>query len=154
MAGAERLRLPDPGRSEPAPQASAPCENRPGQSDNCVRVLACLGVHGVYFDGRAYGWDTGPVLGQTSTGVDCAGHWASGGLMGTGQAGLYCQDGLTARVIYYSQDPVTGTVIGSGTDSAGRGIRVWSGDNVIKYLTPDGRPSAELPCGAAPIPIS
>ncbi|MCC1491001.1 hypothetical protein [Cognatishimia sp. F0-27] len=129
------------------------CVLIPGSQQSCARVLACIGVQGLYFDGGAYGWDSGVVLGLRSDGVPCAGEWTSGGLFGSGNARLECEDGLTVGAIYYSQDPQSGTAIGRGTDSMGRGIIAWSGENVLKYLTAEGAPSAALPCGPTPIPI-
>ncbi|SLN55953.1 hypothetical protein PSJ8397_02956 [Pseudooctadecabacter jejudonensis] len=148
-AAAQTLEVP--GRTDSPPSPSR-CENAIGSEDSCVRVLACVGNDGVYFDGEAIGWDTGTLRGFMSDGHDCIGTWSSGGLGGTGFAQLACDDGTTADVIYYSQDPDTGTVIGRGQDSAGRFIKAWSGLNVLAYLTQDSTP--ELPCTAGAIPIS
>ncbi|WP_136442005.1 hypothetical protein [Pacificoceanicola onchidii] len=148
---AEGFKLPGIGTEKPA----APiCQNIPGDQNNCVRVLACIGSDGLYFDGAARGWDQGIVTGATSEGIPCAGHWRSGGFLGSGTSQMRCEDGLGVDVLYYTQDGVTGTVIGRGTDSLGRAIIVWTGENVLKYLTPEGRPNAELPCGPTPIPVS
>lgn len=130
------------------------CVNRPFDASNCVRVLACIGQGGVIFDGRAIGWDTGTVSGFTNQGVMCAGRWRSGGFMGTGQAQMECEDGMTIAVLYYSQDSKTGTVIGRGTASDGREIRAWSGENVLRYLGRDGRIATHLPCGPVDVPMS
>jgi len=152
-AAAQQTTLPPLG-GEPAAPAIPDCVLTPGSPESCSRVLACIGVDGLYFDGGAFGWDTGEVLGQRNDGVACAGPWRSGGFLGTGTAQLLCEDGLTGDAIYYSQDDETGTTIGRGTDSLGRPVIAWSGENVLRYLTPDGSPSARLPCGATPIPIS
>jgi hypothetical protein len=130
----------------------AACDNIPFSQDNCVRVLACIGDAGVYFDGQARGWDAGPVTGVMSTGVTCSGEWRSDGPAGTGLSSLACSDQSRADVVYYSQDNETGTVIGQGLDSRGRYIRVWSGTNVLDFLTEDGETA--LPCVQGDIPIS
>jgi hypothetical protein len=145
-----------PGLSDKTPKAPAlpACENHPYSQQNCVRVLACIGDTGLHFDGQARGWDQGVVLGATSEGVPCAGQWRSGGFMGAGTSQMTCQDQLSVNVLYYTQDNETGTVIGRGMDSFGRSIIVWTGQNVLKFLTPDGKIGAELPCGPTPIPIS
>lgn len=151
-AAAEGLRLPglsNPAETRAQPKACLPIPNSP---DSCVRVLACIGDSGLYFNGHALGWDTGPVVGKTSAGEFCEGTWKSGWITGT--AHLTCTDGLTVDVLYYKQDNDTGTVTGSGTDSLGRSVITWTGENVLKFLTEKGRPGPELPCGPTPIPIS
>ncbi|KIT14814.1 hypothetical protein [Jannaschia aquimarina] len=130
------------------------CENVPFDQANCVRALACLGTEGVHFDGMARGWDAGTLSGELSDGAACVGRWSSDGPLGTGIADLVCDDGTEADIVYYTQDNVTGTVIGRGMDNRGRAIRAWSGLNVLEFLTPDGQLGAELPCGDAPVPIS
>lgn len=150
---AQQTTLPPIGEAPRAPVVPN-CTLQPGSQDSCARVLACIGDEGLYFDGGVYGWEAGIVLGARNDGVACAGHWQSGGFLGTGTAQLECKDGLTVQALYYSQDSMTGTAIGRGTDSIGRAVVAWSGENVLGYLTPDGRPGAELPCGPTPIPIS
>lgn len=144
-----------PGQEDPDPNDTLPeCENRPYDKSNCVRVLACLGGDGLWFDGQAHGWDTGIVLGHLNTGTPCTGTWSANGPLGTGFSRLTCENGLSADVIYYSQHNETGTVIGHGMDSTGRALRVWTGLNVLEFLTPDQKSAPELPCTATPIPIS
>ncbi|MDA7423759.1 hypothetical protein [Thalassococcus lentus] len=154
MAGSANAESLPPIGGDERRSAIPDCILKPGSQQSCARILACIGVDGLYFDGGAFGWDTGVVLGSRSDGVPCAGEWRSGGLFGSGTAKMECEDGLTVGAIYYSQDSETGTALGRGSDNLGRGIIAWSGENVLKYLTPDGRPSAELPCGPTPIPIS
>ena len=134
--------------------AGQACSDRPGHPNFCVRVLACLGEDGTYFDGTARGWNRGDSFGTLSTGETCTGWWSADGPLGFGIAGLACDGGLTADVLYTRQDNATGTVIGTGTDSLGRQITVWSGQNVLEFLTPDGEVSAALPCGDIEVPIS
>ena len=149
-AQSEELRLPGQA-GEPA---ATECRAVPGDPDSCVRVLACVGDAGVYFDGKAKGWDEGSVSGQLSDGTVCQGHWDSRGPFNTGRSWLSCEGGLDVNVLYFSQDPQTGTVIGSGKVSDGRSVQVWSGKNVLKFLTEDGAVSARLPCGGGDILIS
>ena len=130
------------------------CRNTPYSQDNCVRIVGCLGDQGLQFDGKARGWDQGTVWAQISDFTQCAGTWNSDGPLGTGVGEMTCEDGVTMDVIYYSQDSITGTVIGRGKDSVGRLIQVWSGENVLEFLTPDGSDIARLPCVSGDIPIS
>ena len=146
----QTLNLPSVTSNGKAPSYS--CDNIPSDQSSCVRVLACVGDEGVYFDGAARGWDTGTVTGFMSDGTDCTGTWTSGGMGGTGLSSLTCDGDLTADVIYYSQDNDTGTVIGRGRDSLGRSLKVWSGLNVLAYLSESGEPA--LPCTTGSIPIS
>ncbi|MEJ6403767.1 hypothetical protein [Yoonia sp. 2307UL14-13] len=130
------------------------CRNVPYSEENCVRVLACIGDRGVFFDGNARGWDTGTVAGQMSDGTRCTGTWTAGGPLGTGIAQMSYSDGAVVDVVYYSQDSITGTVIGEGKDNLGRRIQVWSGENVLQFLTGDGAYGPALPCIKGDIPIS
>ncbi|WP_212744719.1 hypothetical protein [Parasedimentitalea maritima] len=128
------------------------CVNIVGSQKNCVRVLACIGESGLYFDGVALGWDAGRLKGLTSAGAQCDGWWTTGGILGTGTAKLRCTDGMIADVFFYSQDNLTGTVIGRGKDSENRILHVWSGKNVLQFLTgPNGQPRME--CGAVEVLI-
>lgn len=130
----------------------AGCENIVGAQQNCVRVLACIGETGLYFDGVARGWDAGSLMGRTSAGTLCFGKWSAGGLLGSGTAEMRCMDGLTVNLIFYTQDNSTGTVIGRGMDSENRVVRAWSGNNVLQFLTgPNGRPRME--CGTTEVLI-
>jgi hypothetical protein len=139
------------------PNASLPvCENNPYDKSNCVRALACLGTEGVYFDGQAHGWDTGIVIGFLDDGTSCTGEWMAGDVQThtPGRASLVCENGVEANVLYHTLDNETGTVIGSGQDSLGREITVWSGEKVLQFLTDPEDDRPVLPCGPAPIPIS
>ena len=140
----------NPGASLPA------CENIPYAKSNCVRALACLGTEGVYFDGQAHGWDTGIVIGFLDDGTSCTGEWVAGDVQTRtpGRASLVCENGVEANVLYHTLDNETGTVIGSGQDSLGREITVWSGEKVLQFLTDPDDDRPVLPCGPAPIPIS
>ena len=130
------------------------CRNIPYSQNNCVRVLACIGDRGLTFDGRARGWDAGTITGAISDGTGCAGTWDQDGPMGTGIGKMSCEDGTDVSVIYYSQDSITGTVVGRGVDTKKRAIRVWSGENVLQFLTEKGAFGPALPCVQGDIPIS
>lgn len=130
------------------------CENIPYDTANCVRALACLGSEGVFFDGQAHGWDTGVVIGFLDDGTSCTGEWVAGGPSTPGRASLQCENGVEANVLYHTLDNETGTVIGSGQDSLGREITVWSGEKVLEFLIDPRDERPVLPCGLAPIPIS
>lgn len=134
--------------------ASGVCQNIPFSPDNCVRVLACIGDQGLTFDGQGRGWDTGTVTGMMSDGVTCNGTWTADGPLGTGIAGMTCSDGTSVDVLYYSQDNITGTAIGSGMDNKGRSVQVWTGENVLEFLTDDFASGPALPCIQGDIPIS
>ena len=153
-AAAETLRLP--GLAPDAPAPALACENVPFDAANCVRVLACVGDAGDWFDGEARGWDTGAVAGRlhgaAAAPVPCEGTWDSRSRPGVSR--LACADGTGIDVIYTSIDNETGTVIGAGRATDGRMVRAWSGLEVLAFLTPDGRVDAELSCGSVTIPIS
>lgn len=132
---------------------SAPaCTEAQYSQDNCVRVLACVGDRGLWFDGQARGWDAGTLAGAISDGTGCAGTWNSQGFLGTGFAELTCEDGVKITAIYTAQDPETGTAIGSGRDSLGRAIQAWSGRHVLEFLS-DQTGEPQLPCTAQAIPL-
>jgi len=130
------------------------CHNIPYSTGNCVRVLACVGDQGLWLDGKARGWDQGTVTALRNDNVVCQGTWDSNGPLGTGRSQIACQDGTSANVIYYNQDNLTGTVSGQGLDSKDRRIQVWTGENVLQFLTAPGAYGPALPCVAGDIPIS
>ena len=150
-----RLILPALLAASPAfSQDLGACQNHPFSQKNCVRVLACIGEAGEWFDGRARGWDQGRVSGMLSDGTACLGTWSADGPLGTGVGQIACENGLQADVIYYNQDNETGTAIGRGLDSEGRPVRIWSGENVLQFLTRPGAFGPALPCVQGDIPIS
>src|SRR6056300_517622 len=100
---------------------------------NCVRVVACIGDEGVWFNGRAFGRGEGTFSGTTSM-------------------GLMCEDGRKGRVFYTYQDEYTGTAVGQGAMHSGAKIKIWSGTNVLEYLRGDtGERIAYLPCDGGSI---
>ena len=114
---------------------------------NCVRVVACIGDEGVWFNGRAFGRGEGTFSGTTSTGLMCEGTRMSRNAFGLGQADVMCDDGSKGRVFYTYQDEYTGTAVGQGAMHSGERIKIWSGKNVLEYLRGDtGERIAYLPC--------
>lgn len=136
-------------RSEPSPCANTRDE------DNCAQILACVGDDGLWFRGRALGWNEGILAGRLSDGTACEGEWGRDGWFGRSVgASLSCADGRTGTFRYTAQDPLTGTGIAEGRMSDGREVTAWTGKNVLDYLTPEGERHALLPCGPTAIPIS
>ena len=86
---------------------------------NCVRVVACIGDEGVWFNGRAFGRGEGTFSGTTSTGLMCEGTWMSRNAFGLGQADVMCEYGRKGRVFYTYQDEYTGTAVGQGAMHSG-----------------------------------
>lgn len=117
---------------------------------NCVKNLACIGDEGLWFEGRAIGWNSGVLRGRMSNGIACEGTWTIEP-SGLGRTEVSCEDGTTAEVISQYQDYETGTTVGRGVTSSGEKIRSFSGANVIEFLTEDGTPV--LPCGDAGIEL-
>ncbi len=122
--------------------------------DNCVRILACIGDHGRWFHGRAFGRGSGDLIGEMSDGVTCTGDWTSRNPMGLGQADVACDDGTTGTVLYTYQDHWTGTTTGLGSLSNGSRIEAWSGLNVLDYLDSQTGRARTLPCAAGDLLIS
>ena len=144
---------PRPAAPDEAPAAAAPCDNTM-RSDNCSRVLACVGEDGLWFDGRADGWNRGTVTGRLSDGTACAGTWRYDALGWAASVRFACEDGRNGRARYAAQDPETGTGIGRGRMDDGATLHAWTGRNVLDYLTPEGERRALLPCEGGAIPIS
>jgi hypothetical protein len=131
-----------------------PCEVTPDTS-SCSRIFACFGNKGRWFEGRGFGRGTGTFSGTVSDGVTCGGTWTNSNAVGVGQADVACDDGMTATVYYYLQDPYTGTGIGRGVTSTGEAIDSWTGENVLEFFR-RGQVNSEatLKCGDKSIPIS
>ena len=71
---------------------------------NCVRVVACIGNEGVWFNGHVFGRGEGTFSGTTSTGLMCEGTWMSRNAVGLGQADVMCKDGRKGRVYTYQDE--------------------------------------------------
>ena len=122
-----------------------------GGPDNCVRVLACIGDDGLWFDGRAIGWNHGTIAGGLSDGGICTGSWAYTSQI-SAETRVSCDTGLEAAVVAISKDPATGTTVAEGRTDDGRRVTAWSGEYVMEFLRgPNGTPA--LPCTTAPIPL-
>ena len=123
-----------------------------GDDSNCVRVVACIGDQGVWFNGRAFGRGEGTFSGTTSTGLMCGGTWMSRNAFGLGQGDIICENGQKGRVFYTYQDESKGTAVGQGAMYSGERIKIWSGTNVLVYLRGDtGELVAYLPCDGGAI---
>ena len=138
---------------EATPAPATPCENTRDE-DDCSRILACIGEDGLWFDGRADGWDEGVLSGRASDGTACTGTWRYTWLGLRATADIQCEDGRSGSIRFTAQDSLSGTGIGRGTTSDGLPIRAWTGRNVLDYLTPEGERRALLPCEGGAIPIS
>ena len=123
--------------------------------DNCVRIIACLGDQGTWFQGRSFGLGSGELVGVFNTGVTCTGHWTNSNSLGVPQADVTCDDGMTVTVYYFHQDAYTGTAKGRGLTSTGEIVEAWSGEHVLDFFR-NGDPTADaiLQCGTFGIPMS
>ncbi len=132
-----------------------PCGPSKAVGKTCMRVLACIGEKGVFFDGQARGDGVGIILGQTSEGVQCSGHWSNidgTDIRGEGRARLKCADGSRFHLVYDERDNHDGTQVGVGKDSKGRMIRAWTGENVLHFLE-DKNHNPTLKCGDQMVPL-
>ena len=68
---------------------------------NCVRVVACIGDEGVWFNGRDFGRGEGTFSGTTSTGLMCEETSMSSNTFGLGQANVKCEDGRKGLFFLY-----------------------------------------------------
>ena len=131
------------------------CENLPGSPESCAPVVACMPGEGVYFVGRAVGWNEGILEGETNTGVTCTGHWAVSETLRFGRARFECDDGLAGRIVYYYQDSVTGTARGGGLITGFGRVQAWAGENIEPFLDRTRtRVDGELMCGETPMLLS
>ncbi|WP_420585694.1 hypothetical protein [Ruegeria sp.] len=137
------------------PKLPTDCVPDPSKGANCVPILACLGQDGVYFTGRAVGWNSGTFAGQSSAAFACFGEWLSQGSFGLGEAKITCDNALTGRAFFTYQHPETGTATGLGFLSNGEPFRVWTGFNVEQFLLNEyGDINTADMCKAASKPIS
>ncbi len=131
------------------------CENRPGSPESCAPVVACMPGDGVYFVGRAIGWNEGTLEGETNTGVACRGSWSVGETLRFGRVRFECDDGIAGRIVYHYQDPQTGTARGTGLISGFGRVRAWSGNNIVQFLDrTESRVDGDLMCGETPMLLS
>ncbi|NYS25753.1 hypothetical protein HUK65_12190 [Rhodobacteraceae bacterium 2376] len=137
----------------PSPALELPaCDLVPGSADSCAPVLACMPGDGVWFVGRAVGWNEGKLEGETNTGVTCTGTWSVGETLALGHARFSCDDGLSGRIVYHYQDPGTGTARGTGLISGFGRLRAWSGHKITEFLDRStGRVDGAHMCGDTPL---
>ncbi len=148
--------------SPPAPAGPQDDIHQAGMCDmtsdetSCSRVVACIGVEGKWFNGRAFGRGNGVLEGQLSTGAHCTGRWMQRNQMGLGQADVACDDGMTTTVLYTYQDAYTGTAIGFGSTNHDEPVEAWSGQHVLAYFQNEDRenPVITMQCGLTSIPLS
>lgn len=131
------------------------CETTNDQT-NCVRVLACVGDSGSYFEGRSVGRGSGTMAGLIDQRIACTGTWTERNADGVGQVDVTCDDGMEVTVLYTYQEPYTGTAIGYGQANTGENITAWSGLHVLEYFQREtGEEAPNLPCGGPnSIPVS
>jgi hypothetical protein len=135
-------------------QGEAACDLTDDQT-SCSRVLACFGEAGRWFEGRAFGRETGTVAGVVNDGVSCFGTWATENGQGQGEARVTCDDGMNVTLLAVYQDYYSGTAIWTGISADSVQVRAWSGLHVIDFLrSQSGSSEALLPCGGQEIPIS
>lgn len=149
--------LPVMARAQPgaSPKVDPTCQIRYGKADSCAPLVACVGTSGIYFAGRALGWNTGTFAGRTNAGFNCSGQWKHRNAIGLGQAVFECDNGLTGIGYFTSLDGPTGTAIGRGMLSDGRPFRMWSGHQIRQFLINEsGDVNARLMCADVPVPIS
>ncbi len=146
--------LSTPQFAAASPVVDPGCQLRPGEPDNCVPVVGCIGDEGRYFVGEAVGWDAGTLAAETDDGLICSGRWQARTAIGAGQANFQCGDQLNGLVLFTYQDHVTGTTTGRGATNEGQGLRVWSGHNIRQYVEQQsGSVDAQLMCGSSLIPL-
>ena len=135
-------------------QGGADCDLTDDQT-SCSRVLACFGEAGRWFEGRAFGRETGTVAGMVNDGVGCFGTWATENGQGQGEARVTCDDGMNVTLLARYQDYYSGTAIWTGISGAGVPVHAGSGLHVTDFLrSQSGSTEALLPCGGQEIPIS
>ncbi len=136
------------------PKLDPSCQIGAGSQDSCTPIVGCLGGTGVYFTGRAIGWDTGTFAIETSDQLLCNGTWKTQGTLGFGQAEFSCDDGRGGTALYTSQDSATGTTTGFGKLSDGTGMRVWTGHNIAQFMiNQSGDVDTGLECHGVAVPL-
>lgn len=153
LAAAAIIALPLSATGQP--KLDQTCTLNSGSTQSCAPIVGCLGGTGVYFTGRAFGWNSGSLAIETSNQVSCHGTWTSRGVMGFGQAEFICDDGRTGVGLYTAQDAQTGTATGFGKMNDGTTLRVWTGHNIAQFMVNEtGDVNTGLECYGVPVPIS
>lgn len=138
-----------------AAQSLGDCITRPGASDSCTPLIGCVEAYGLYFVGRAVGFDDGTLAGELSNGATCTGEWTSRNFLGVGQADFTCDDGQWGRAYFTYLHGPTGTATGRGMTAQGSQVRVWSGHEIRAFLRAEtGELDPKLFCAEAEIPLS
>jgi hypothetical protein len=138
-----------------SPAIDQSCDQTYQGRDTCSPIVACLGEAGIYFTGRAIGWNTGTFAGETNAGFTCFGQWQLKGFLGLGEATIECDNDLTGAIYFTYQDPETGTAIGIGRLSNGGTVQMWSGHNIRQFLKNEsGEVNPRLMCAEVEVPIS
>ncbi len=136
-------------------QGEAPCTIKTGKKSSCAPIIGCIPATGVFFSGRALGWNKGILAGTTSDGAVCTGDWVSRNALGLGASNIFCDNGVNAKVFFFYQDSLTGTATGHGITNSGNKIQVWAGQNIKAYISKEtGQVDPKLLCGTTEIPIS
>jgi len=151
-----QLLLPNSAAPQDSIHQAGSCDTTNDQA-SCTPVVACIGVEGTWFNGRAFfGRGEGVLDGQISTGAHCKGRWVEQNLFGLGQADLECDDGMTITLLYTVLDSYTGTAIGHGRTNRGELVEAWSGQNVLAFIQNEDpeNPVITLHCGVTSIPLS
>ncbi|WP_406646321.1 hypothetical protein QEZ52_19490 [Aliisedimentitalea scapharcae] len=138
-----------------APKVDLDCDQTFDGAELCSPLVACLGQTGIYFTGRAMGWNSGVFAGDTNAGFTCFGQWRLNGFLGLGEATIECDNALTGIVYFTSHDPETGTASGLGRLSNGETIHMWSGHNIRQFLRNESEEvNPRLLCNDVEVPIS
>lgn len=145
--------MAEPGLA--GPKVDLSCVHRPDSQENCTPLVACFGTSGLYFTGRAIGWNDGTFAGDTNAGFACIGQWMARNALGLGQAVFECDNGRHGVVYFTYRDNQTGTATGGGFLDDARAVRMWSGHNIHQFIINDsGDINARLMCGDTEVPIS
>ena len=136
------------------PKVDPNCDQTYEGRATCAPLIACMGETGIYFTGRAIGWNSGTFAGETNAGFACFGEWTFKGLLGLGEAVIECDNGLTGVIYFTAQDAETGTAIGIGRLSNDTKVQMWSGHNIRQFLKNEsGEVEPRLMCADVEVPV-
>ena len=136
------------------PKVDPNCDQTNEGRATCAPLIACMGETGIYFTGRAIGWNSGTFAGETNAGFACFGEWTFKGFLGLGEAMIECDNGLTGVIYFTSQDAATGTAIGIGRLSNDATVQMWSGHNIRQFLKNEsGDVEPRLMCADVEVPV-
>lgn len=136
------------------PKVDPNCDQTYEGRATCAPLIACMGETGIYFTGRAIGWNSGTFAGETNAGFACFGEWTFKGFLGLGEAVIECDNGLTGVIYFTAQDAETGTAIGIGRLSNDTKVQMWSGHNIRQFLKNEsGEVEPRLMCADVEVPV-